>query len=151
MIRLTSDPINPGEIVCRVESPGAGAIVLFLGTVREMTGDRRTKSLEYECYREMAEKKLVELEAEARTRWDLTRSVVVHRLGHLEIGETSVAVAVSSPHRQAAFEAGQWLIDSIKQVVPIWKQEHWADGSIEWVHPGMNTQEQPPRRPDSDH
>jgi molybdopterin synthase catalytic subunit len=111
---------------------------LFLGTTREFTRGRRTQSLDYECYPEMAEKKLAELEAEARRRWPLTGCSIVHRLGHLELGEASIAIAVSSPHRHDAFAAGQWLIDTIKEVVPIWKCENWADGSREWVHPGLS-------------
>jgi len=139
MIELTNQPIDTAAVLRRVQSPLAGAVVLFLGTARQVTGGRRTASLDYECYPEMAEKKLAELEAEAHGRWELVKSVVVHRLGHLEIGEISVAVAVSSPHRGTAFEAGQWLIDTIKQVVPIWKQENWADGTSQWVHPGLQT------------
>lgn len=135
MIALTHDPIDSAAVLEQVQSPLAGAVVLFLGTTRAVTGDRRTASLDYECYPEMAERKLRELEAEARQRWSLCECAIVHRLGHLEIGEASVAVAVSSPHRLAAFEAGQWLIDTLKQVVPIWKCENWADGSTEWVHP----------------
>ena len=102
---------------------------------REFTDGRRTVSLDYECYPEMADATLRELEIEARRRWPLIELAVVHRVGHVELGEVSVAIAVSSAHRQAAFEAGQWLIDTIKQVVPIWKKEHWADGSSLWVHP----------------
>ena len=79
----------------------------------------------------LAEQKLAELEAEARSRWPLTGCSITHRLGHLELGEASIAIAVSSPHRQQAFEAGKWLIDTIKEVVPIWKQENWADGTSE--------------------
>ncbi|HUT12894.1 MAG TPA: molybdenum cofactor biosynthesis protein MoaE, partial [Thermoguttaceae bacterium] len=75
------------------------------------------------------------LETEARRRWPLVEAAIVHRLGHLPLGEISVAIAVSSPHRHAAFEAGRWLIDRIKEVVPIWKKENYADGSDEWVHP----------------
>jgi molybdopterin synthase catalytic subunit len=104
---------------------------------REHTDGRQTESLDYECYPEMAKRKLEELEAEASGRWPLVECAIVHRLGHLEIGEASVAVAVSSPHRQAAFEAGQWLIDTLKESVPIWKRENWADGTTEWVHPGL--------------
>ena len=85
----------------------------------------------------MAEKKLAELEAEARRRWPLVGCAIVHRLGRVELGEASVAVAVSTPHRQAAFEAGKWLIDTLKENVPIWKKENWADGTTEWVHPGL--------------
>ena len=102
-----------------------------------MTGSRRTLALDYECYPEMAEKKLAELEADASRRWPIVECVIVHRLGHLELGEASVAVVVSTPHRQDAFEAGKWLIDTLKEVVPIWKQENWNDGTKEWVHPGV--------------
>ena len=135
MIRLSREPIDSTAVLGLVQSPSAGAVVLFLGTTREVTGDRRTQWLDYECYPEMAQRKLVELEAEARRRWSILQCSIVHRLGRVEIGEASVAVAVSSAHRQAAFEAGQWLIDTLKQVVPIWKCEHWADGTTEWVHP----------------
>jgi len=137
MTHLTHDPIDPAAIVAQVGSPLAGAVVLFLGTTREVTDGRRTRALDYECYGEMAERKLADLEAEAKGRWPLVECVVLHRLGYLKIGEASVAVAVSSPHRDAAFEAGQWLIDTLKKVVPIWKQEHWADGTSQWVHPGV--------------
>src|SRR5437868_3869240 len=140
MISLTDKPIDPTAILAQVASRDAGGVVLFLGTTREFTQGRRTASLDYECYPEMAEQKLTELEAEARRRWPLAGCAIIHRLGHLELGEASIAIAVSSPHRADAFAAGQWLIDTIKQVVPIWKQENWADGSSEWVHPGMNTQ-----------
>jgi molybdopterin synthase catalytic subunit len=109
--------------------------VLFLGTTREMTDGRRTATLDYEAYDEMAEKKLAELETEARERWPLVECEIVHRLGRVPLAEASVAIAVSTPHRTDAFAAGQWLIDTLKRDVPIWKQEHWADGTSEWVHP----------------
>jgi molybdopterin synthase catalytic subunit len=137
MVSLTPNPIDPAAVLAQVASHDAGAVVLFLGTTREFTHGRHTASLDYECYPEMAEKKLAELEAEARRRWSLTGCSIVHRLGHLALGEASIAIAVSSPHRHDSFAAGQWLIDTIKQVVPIWKQENWADGTSEWVHPGM--------------
>lgn len=136
MIQLTHQPIDTTAVLADVTSSRAGAVVLFVGTTREMTGGRRTESLDYECYPEMAERKLVELEAEARRQWPLVECAIVHRLGHVELGEASIAIAVSSPHRDAAFAAGKWLIDTIKQVVPIWKRENWADGATEWVHPG---------------
>jgi len=137
MVTLTTDPINVAEVVQRVQSPLAGAAVLFLGTTREVTGDRRTESLDYESYGDMAEKKMTELEAEARRRWPLVGCAIVHRVGRVAVGEASVAIAVSSPHREDAFAAGKWLIDTLKQVVPIWKKENWADGSSQWVHPGL--------------
>ena len=137
MIQLTRERINEALLLEQVRSAQAGAMVLFVGTTREFTGERQTAALEYDCYNAMAEKKLAELEAQARERWPLVECAIVHRLGHVPLAETSVAIAVSSPHRAAAFEAGQWLIDTLKQLVPIWKQEQYADGSTEWVHPGM--------------
>ncbi|MCH5376496.1 MAG: molybdenum cofactor biosynthesis protein MoaE [Planctomycetes bacterium] len=138
MIQITDEPIDAAEVLRRVASTKAGAVVLFLGTTREFTDGRRTESLDYECYREMAEQKMTQLESQACCRWPLVGCAIVHRIGHLELGETSVAIAVSSPHRLAAFEAGKWLIDTLKEVVPIWKKENWTDGSSQWVHPGMD-------------
>ncbi len=140
MIQLTHDPIDVSALLDFVGSTQAGAVVLFLGTTREFTHGRQTRSLDYECYPAMAEKKLLELETEARRRWPIVECGIIHRLGHLELGEASVAIAVSTAHRQDAFEAGQWLIDTLKEVVPIWKKENWADGSTEWVHPGVNAE-----------
>jgi molybdopterin synthase catalytic subunit len=137
MIQITTEPIDHAAVTERVRSHRAGAVCSFLGTVREMTGDRRTASLDYEAYPGMAEKKLAELEAEARRRWPVLEVALVHRVGPLALGEISVAVAVSCPHRHQAFDACRWLIDTLKEVVPIWKKEVWADGTEEWVHPGM--------------
>jgi molybdopterin synthase catalytic subunit len=136
MIAITEAPIDHAAITEGVRSNNAGAVCSFLGTVREMTGDRRTASLDYEAYPEMALKKMAELEDEARSRWPILEAALVHRVGHLELGEISVVVAVSCPHRGQAFEACRWLIDRLKEVVPIWKKEVWADGTEEWVHPG---------------
>ena len=141
-VALTDRPIDTNELLKHAGSHRAGAILLFLGTTRETTGGRHTSSLDYECYPEMALKKLHELAAKARLRWDLVECAIVHRVGHLELGETSVAVVVSAPHRREAFQAGEWLVDELKQVVPIWKQENWADGTSQWVHPGLETRPQ---------
>ena len=143
MIELVQDPIDTAELLDHVASHQAGAIVLFVGTTRQFTAQRETDSLNYECYPEMAMAKLHELDAEARRRWPIVETAIVHRLGHLELGEASVAIAVSSPHRQEAFEAGSWLIDKLKEVVPIWKQENWADGTSHWVHPGVEPSQKP--------
>mgnify|MGYP002624401907 CR=1 FL=1 len=145
MVELTHEPIDTASLLAAVNSPQAGAVVLFLGTVRELTAGRRTLALDYECYPEMARKKMEELEAEARSRWPVVECGIVHRLGRLELAEASVAVAVSTPHRRDAFEAGRWLIDTLKEVVPIWKRENWDDGSQEWVHPGAETPAAPPK------
>lgn len=147
MVELTDQPIDPASLLGAVASPQAGAVVLFLGTTRAQTDGRATASLDYECYRPMAEQELARLEAEARRRWPLTGCALVHRLGHLHVGEASVAVAVSSPHRRDAFAAGQWLIDTLKEVVPIWKRENWADGTSQWVHPGVHTSQADLRPP----
>lgn len=136
MIDLTSQPIDVATVVESVRAPSAGAVVLFVGTVRDMSDGRPTRALEYECYHEMAQRTLTDLEREARSRWPLVGCTVVHRLGQVAVGEVAVAIAVSAAHRQPAFEAGQWLIDQIKQIVPIWKCEHFADGTSQWVHPG---------------
>jgi molybdopterin synthase catalytic subunit len=111
-------------------------VVLFLGTVRDLTGDRETVALDYEAYPEMAECKMAEIEADTRQRWPVGDIVLEHRLGHLEVGDISVAVAVSCPHRAQAFEACRYAIDRLKELVPIWKKENWSDGTTEWVHPG---------------
>lgn len=136
MITITHGPIDNAAAVESVRSDRSGAVCSFLGTVREMTGGRRTVALEYEAYGGMAEKTLADLAAEARARWPVEHLAIVHRLGHLGLGEVSVVVAVSTPHRDASFEACRWLIDTLKQVVPIWKKDAWADGTEEWVHPG---------------
>ncbi|MCA9080082.1 MAG: molybdenum cofactor biosynthesis protein MoaE [Planctomycetaceae bacterium] len=138
MTELTHNPIDYTALTEQVRSDQAGAVVLFLGTVRELTGDRQTIALDYDAYPEMAVAKLAELEAEAREQWPVTEIAISHRLGHLELGEVSVAVAVSAPHRGQAFEAGRFLIDELKVRVPIWKKENWADGTTEWVHPGID-------------
>jgi molybdopterin synthase catalytic subunit len=139
MIEITEAPIDHAALTDHVRSHQAGAICTFLGTVREFTGDKQTSSLRYEAYPQMALKKLAELEEEARRRWPVIELALVHRTGKLELGEISVVVAVSCPHRDQAFEVCHWLIDTLKEVVPIWKRETWADGSEEWVHPGLES------------
>jgi molybdopterin synthase catalytic subunit len=137
MIEITAAPIDHAAVTEQVRSPLAGAVCTFLGTVRELTGDKRTVALAYEAYPEMARKKMAELEDEARRRWPIIALALVHRVGDLELGDVSVVVAVSCPHRHDSFEACRWLIDTLKEVVPIWKRECWMDGSEEWVHPGL--------------
>jgi molybdopterin synthase catalytic subunit len=135
MIELTDQPIDRDAVIAAVRCAAAGAVVLFLGTVRELTEGRQTASLDYECYPEMAQTMLAQLAAEAGDRWTLAGCAIVHRVGHLDVGETAVAIAVSATHRQEAFQAAEWLIDRIKEVVPLWKKENYADGTSTWVHP----------------
>lgn len=136
MIRLTHDPIDYHALTELVRRRHCGAVVTFLGTVRDLTDGRITTALDYEAYPGMAEKKMAEIEQETRSRWPVGEIVLEHRLGHLEVGDVSVAVAVSCPHRGEAFEACRYAIDRLKELVPIWKKENWADGRTEWVHPG---------------
>ncbi|MCC9608842.1 molybdenum cofactor biosynthesis protein MoaE [Blastopirellula sp. JC732] len=139
MASLTHETIDLQAMYDLVATPTAGAIVTFSGVTRELTHGRQTDSLDYEAYAEMALAKLQELEQTAKERWPIEKCAITHRLGHLEIGEASVVVAVSSPHRDASFLAAKWLIDTLKEEVPIWKRENWSDGSTEWVHPGLPT------------
>ncbi|MEO6811027.1 MAG: molybdenum cofactor biosynthesis protein MoaE [Isosphaeraceae bacterium] len=148
MIEITECLIDYAALTERVRSNQGGAVCLFLGTVRELTDGRRTVALRYEAYHEMAAPKLAELEVEARRRWPILELALVHRVGDLDLGEISVAVAVCCPHRDQAFESCRWVIDTLKQVVPIWKKEVWADGNEEWVHPNLTHR---PDTPDPTH
>lgn len=133
VVELTREPIDFGALTEAVRSTQAGAVLLFLGTVREMTAGRRTVALDYDAYAEMALAEIRRLIDETSGRWTLERVGVIHRLGRLELGEVSIAIAVSAAHRGTAFEAGRHLIDRLKETVPIWKRENWSDGTTEWV------------------
>lgn len=138
MAELTRNPIAIEPLVKSASQPAAGAVVAFVGITRAVTAGRETDELSYEAYESMAREKLAELEAAARRRWPLVECLIVHRLGEVAVSEASVAVVASSPHRRDAFEAAEWLIDTLKQDVPIWKKEIYGDGTTEWVHPGAN-------------
>ena len=135
MFKITSDEIELGDVIRAVEVGDAGAIVHFLGVVRNNTEGREVSYLEYEAYPPMAEKKMAEIAQEIHEKWGLDRVAMIHRVGRLEIGEVSVAVAVASPHRKEAFEACHYAMNRLKQIVPIWKREVWTDGEEEWVKP----------------
>ncbi len=129
-VLLTPEAIDAGRIVAAAKSGEDGAVVVFDGIVRNHSRGRRTLYLDYEAYEEMAIRQVRELGEKARERFGVRQVTMVHRLGRLEIGETSVLIVVASAHRSAAFEACRWLIDSIKQTVPIWKKETFADGAV---------------------
>lgn len=131
---LTTEPIDIGSVARRVVLPECGAIVSLDGFTREWTKGRQTKYLIYEAYDGMAVSEMQRLGAEAHERFDIAHIGIVHRTGRLEIGETSVVISVSAPHRKAAFEACEWAIRELKRTVPIWKKEVYEDGE-EWVHP----------------
>jgi molybdopterin synthase catalytic subunit len=135
MIQIVREAIDHSELTERVRRSNCGAVVTFLGTVRDLTGDHVTIALDYEAYDGMAEAKLTEIEADTRARWPVGDIALVHRLGRMDVGEVSVAVAVSCPHRADAFAACKHAIDRLKEMVPIWKREHGLAGETEWVHP----------------
>ncbi len=138
MIEIIESEIDSAALLAAVNDPDAGANLLFVGTTRRVTGQRETSQLNYDCYREMAAKKLAEIRAQAMERWPLKAVHIVHRVGDVPVGAASLAVAVSSPHRAEAFQAAQWIIDTLKEIVPIWKQEVYSDGKKVWVHPGAS-------------
>ena len=131
LVELTHQPIDLPAVSRRVEAAGHGAVVTFAGNVRDNALENRVLYLEYEGYPPLAEKELARIAAEAEERWGVAVAVS-HRLGRLEIGECSVAVAVASPHRAEAFEACRWVMDTLKATVPIWKKEYF-EGGAHWV------------------
>ncbi len=132
-IEVTAEVLSERATAEAVGDPGAGAVALFSGIVRDQTGGRRVKFLEYEAHAPMALAKMREIAAAIRARWPGTlRVALVHRVGRLEIGESSVMIAVSSPHRREAFEACHFAIDTLKETVPVWKKEYFEDGEV-WV------------------
>lgn len=130
---VSPEPIDAAALTALVAHPRAGAVCLFLGTVRDHSAGREgVTHLEYEAYPSVVEEKIAGIVAEARERWPVLSVAVVHRLGALAVGEPSVGVAVSAPHRGDGLEAVRYLIDQVKARAPIWKKEHWAGGA-DWV------------------
>jgi molybdopterin synthase catalytic subunit len=130
---ITRSTIDLERVLSSIRDDSAGGTVLFVGTVRNKSEGRKVSGLEYEVYRDMAERKMNEIEEKARDRWAVKKIVMVHRTGKLKVGEVSVAVAVSAEHRAEAFEACRFVIDSIKRTVPIWKMEDHPGGEQAWV------------------
>jgi len=128
--QLVREPIDPEPLIRHVRAPEDGAIVTFDGFVRNQSHNRSTLYLDYEAYESMALSKMREIAAELHEKYRIHRVAIVHRLGRLEIGETSVFIAVSAPHRAAAFDACRFAIDTLKRTVPIWKKEYFEDGAI---------------------
>lgn len=129
-IALTREAIAADRLVTAAKQGEDGAVVVFDGIVRNHSRGRRTLYLDYEAYEEMALRQMRELAEQARSRFAIRHVTIVHRLGRLEIGETSVLIVVAAAHRAAAFEANRWLIDTLKQTVPIWKKEVFVDGAV---------------------
>jgi molybdopterin synthase catalytic subunit len=133
-VTLSAGPLDPQAVLAAVARPSAGGNVLFVGTTRDRTGDQATDRLEYEAHGDLAAAMLERLCSEAAETFDLAAVAVAHRLGLVEPGEPSVALATSAAHRREAFAAAEWLMERIKREVPIWKCEHRPDGGREWVH-----------------
>ena len=148
VVELVRAPIRTTELTAAAKAPQDGAVVVFDGIVRDNSRGRKTLYLEYEAYEAMALAKMREIAAELRARFPIHRLAMVHRLGRIEIGETSVLIVVSSPHRRAAFDACRYAIDTLKTTVPIWKKEYFADGAV-WAEGEMPSVKPSTPRPES--
>jgi molybdopterin synthase catalytic subunit len=133
LVRLTEERLDPAEAVAFAADPEAGGLVLFAGTVRDHSVAGAVTALDYEAWGEMAESRMAAIAEEIFQRWPVRKVALLHRTGHLEVGETSVVVCCSAPHRAEAFEAARHGIERIKQDVPIWKKELLATGESQWV------------------
>jgi molybdopterin synthase catalytic subunit len=145
VFEITDRPIDLARLQSAVSHPGAGAIVTFVGTTRNENVGRRVIRLEYEAFATMAQKEMRKLATAARKRWSLRRVAMAHRIGVVPVGEASVGIAVSSGHRREAFEACRWLIDRLKEIVPIWKKEHFRGGQV-WIGPQQGGPPAPRKR-----
>jgi molybdopterin synthase catalytic subunit len=133
---LVGQAIDVASIAAAVESPGNGAISLFVGTVRNVNDGRSVDGIEYNAYAPMAERELAQIAQQAVERFGTVHIVIEHRTGFLALGEASVAIAVGHPHRAQATDGARWIIEELKQRVPIWKMEHYTDGTRQWVEHG---------------
>jgi molybdopterin synthase catalytic subunit len=134
---ILATPLPTAAVVAFVQDAGAGGIAVFLGTTRgeNSAAGQRLLALDYEVYQDMAGPQLVDLARRARERWPILKLVLLHRTGQVDVGDPSVVIAVSTPHRAAAFEACHWLIDTLKAAASIWKKETWSEGPGTWVDP----------------
>lgn len=130
--KITSQKIKIEEVIRKVFDAEAGALVVFIGTVRKTSRGREIKYLEYEAYKEMALKEFRKIAKVIKESWNIRRLAIVHRLGKLNLGEASVLIAVSAPHRKEAYQASRYIIEQLKQSIPIWKKEVW-EGGEEWI------------------
>ena len=132
-VQITPQPIDPSAVLAHVSTGTAGAVLLFLGTVRNENEGRPVRGMRYDAYSEMAERVLREIVDEAGSAFGIERLHAVHRTGELEVGDVSVAIAVASAHRDAAYQASRFVIEEIKQRLPVWKHEHYAEGGSRWL------------------
>lgn len=146
---LTKEPISIEEVTEKVVRREAGAINTFIGTVREITRGKKTLYLEYDAYIPMAEKKLAQIGVEIQQKWPDAMTAITHRIGRLEISDIAVVIAVSTPHRAYSYEASRYAIERIKEIVPIWKKEHWEDGEM-WIGDQLETKAYPSGKPEKE-
>lgn len=146
---ISKEPIVVQDVIDKVIQREAGAITTFIGTVRELTNDKKTLFLIYEAYEAMAVKKLAQIGKEIEERWEGSKAAITHRVGRLEITDVAVVIAVSTPHRADAYEANRYAIERIKEIVPIWKKEHWENGE-KWMGNQLETVEYPTGKPEED-
>ena len=134
---LLNSPLDVAQATAFVSSPQAGGSDIFLGTTRAETSSdgQELLALDYQAYESMTRRQLQDLADRSREKWPIIKLAILHRLGRVPVGEASVLIAVSTPHRAEAFEACRWIIDQLKKEVTIWKQEVWAGGQTSWVHP----------------
>jgi molybdopterin synthase catalytic subunit len=130
---IVREPIDPAHVLTLVGEDQDGASLLFLGVVRDHNDGRAVDGVQYDAYEEMAAQVLSEIVGEAASRAGTERVAALHRIGELDVGEVSVAIAVSSPHRAEAYEASRYVIEEIKKRLPVWKKERYSDGAVEWV------------------
>lgn len=132
---IVDRPLDVPAVLAEVASPANGASIVFVGTVRELNDGRPVTGIEYTAYRGMAERELETIVREAATRFEAPNVVAEHRLGALDVGEASIVIAVAHPHRARAFDAARYVIEEVKRRLPVWKREHYTDGTREWVDP----------------
>ncbi|MFD2446836.1 molybdenum cofactor biosynthesis protein MoaE [Bacillus sp. CGMCC 1.16607] len=144
---IAKDPIDIQSVIDKVIQREAGAITTFIGSVRELTYGKKTLYLVYEAYESMAVKKLAQIGTEIETRWSGAKVAITHRVGKLDITDVAVVIAVSTPHRADSYEANRYAIERIKEIVPIWKKEHWEDGQ-EWIGNQLETVAYPSGKPE---
>ena len=133
--RLHRDPIDPGALIRAVSGASHGAVLLFLGVVRDVNDGREVSGIEYSAYEPMAARELSDIAQAAEARFASSAVAIEHRLGRLALEEVSVGIAVAHPHRAVAYDASRWIIEELKRRVPIWKREQYLDGQREWVDP----------------
>lgn len=147
MFEITNQPINIQSVIDKVMRREAGAVTTFIGTVRELTNGKKTLYLIYEAYESMAVKKLEQIGKEIESRWEGAKVAITHRVGRLDISDVAVVIAVSTPHRNDAYEANRYAIERIKEMVPIWKKEHWENGE-QWIGDQLEKTAYPTGKPE---